>query len=209
MMKTTYADPGLSNYINTYFYPVKFDAETQDTVEYLGEKYVNQSKAKKSTHDLAIKLLGGKLSYPSTIFSNNNFQFNLLSAGYLETKKIEPILIFTVENAFRTSNFEDFNAAFEKTFYDTSAYDKKIKWSTFEEVNKLQKKKSKKTIVFLSTDWCNTGRVMKRTSFIDERTLKMLEEQSHLCLKMILVQRIPILPVNCMVILHWLLQKHF
>ncbi len=85
-----------------------------------------------------------------------------------------------MENAFRTSNFEDFNIAFEKTFYDTSSYDKAIKWLRFEEVSKLQKKKNKKTIVFLSTDWCNTGRVMKRTSFINEKTLKMLDEDFYI-----------------------------
>ena len=35
MMKTTYADPNLASYINAYFYPVKFDPEGKDTVEYL------------------------------------------------------------------------------------------------------------------------------------------------------------------------------
>lgn len=180
MMKTTYSDPGLANYINTYFYAVKFNAETHDTIEYLGEKYVNKNPAPKSTHDLAIKLLGSQLTYPSTIFSNNNFQFNLKTSGYLEVKKIEPILIFTVENIFRTTSFEDFNKNFEKTFFDTTSYDKAIKWESLNKLDKLQKKKNRKTILFVNTDWCNGCRVMKRTSFIDERSLKLLEEKFYL-----------------------------
>ena len=39
----------------------------------------------------------------------NNFEYNLLTQGYLDEKKIEPILIFMVENAWRTSIFDDFN----------------------------------------------------------------------------------------------------
>src|SRR5438552_498622 len=37
MMKTTYSVPELAQYINSYYYPVKFDAETRDTIEFLGE----------------------------------------------------------------------------------------------------------------------------------------------------------------------------
>src|ERR1700756_3443668 len=36
MVKTTYSDPNLAGYINTYFYPVQFNAETHDTIEYNG-----------------------------------------------------------------------------------------------------------------------------------------------------------------------------
>src|SRR5687767_14240687 len=39
MMQTTYANPGLAQYINTNFYAVKFNAESKDTIEYLGQKY--------------------------------------------------------------------------------------------------------------------------------------------------------------------------
>ncbi len=96
MIKTTYSDPGLANYINTYFYPIKFNAETKDTIEYNGVRYHNESSAPKTPHQLAKKMLGTSLTYPSTIFVNNNFQFNLLTQGYLEVRKIEPLLVFTV-----------------------------------------------------------------------------------------------------------------
>src|SRR5690606_19508439 len=37
MMRTTYSNPALAAYINQHFYPVKFNAEGKDTVEYNGE----------------------------------------------------------------------------------------------------------------------------------------------------------------------------
>ena len=100
MMATTYADPNLANYINTYFYPVKFDAEGKDTVEFMGEKYIPTSDKPRTTHPLAMKLLDGKLMYPTTLFMNGydktkkEFAMKMIAAGYLETQKIEPILIF-------------------------------------------------------------------------------------------------------------------
>ena len=39
MVRTTYSNPGIANYINANFYPVQFDAETTDTIEYNGKVY--------------------------------------------------------------------------------------------------------------------------------------------------------------------------
>lgn len=167
MMKTTYSDPNIAGYINTWFYPVKFDAETHDTIEYQGIKYVNRSTAKKSPHDLTLKFLGEKLSYPSTVFVSNNFQFNLLTQGYLEVKKIEPLLVFMVENAFRSSNYDDFSKHFEHTFYDTIFPKAKISWKSFKELPELEKKKPKKVMVSINTGFCNTCKVMNKTTFPD------------------------------------------
>jgi thiol-disulfide isomerase/thioredoxin len=116
MMKTTYSDPGLSQYVNSYFYPVKFNAEGKDTIEYLGKIYKPTSIAPKAPHEFAVTMLNGSLSYPSTVFINGydvqkkEFKLNMLAAGFLEVQKIEPMLVFTVENAFRNSNFDDFNS---------------------------------------------------------------------------------------------------
>ncbi|MGZ3902979.1 MAG: DUF255 domain-containing protein [Bacteroidia bacterium] len=180
MMKTTYSDPGLASYINAYFYPVKFDAETHDTIEYQGVKYFNRSAAKKSTHDLTIKFLGQNISYPSTVFVSNNFQFNLLTQGYMEVKKIEPLLVFVVEGAFRTSSFDDFNKSFQRAFYDTTKPKIKPDWHTFAEVAQLQKKKPKKTIISIGASFCNTCRVMNKGTFANEELLAYINKNFYL-----------------------------
>ena len=180
MMKTTYADPNIAVYINTYFYPVKFNAETHDTIEYNGEKFVNRGKEKKSPHDLALKFLGQSLSYPSTIFVSNNYQFNLLSQGYLDVKKIEPLLVFVVEGAFRTSSFDDFNKHFSNAFYDTVFVKKKPKEYSFSEAQEMQKKKSKKILVNIYADFCNTCRVMNQTTYTDTALANYLNKNYYL-----------------------------
>ncbi len=180
MNKTTYSDPGLANYINTYFYPVQFDAETHDTIEYNGTKYWNESKEKKSPHQLAIKMLNGKLSYPSTIFVNNNFQFSLLSQGFLEVRKIEPLLIYTVENVFRTSQYEDFRINFEKTFYDTTKIVDEVKWYSMNEALALNKKKPKKILVDVYSGFCNACKVMNKTVYNNKELAKYINDNFYL-----------------------------
>ena len=182
MMKTTYADPNLSSYINTYFYPVKFDAEGKDTVEFLGQKYLPTSDKPRTSHPLAVKLLGGKLMYPTTLFLNgfdkskNEFLLNMVASGYLETPKIQPILIFTLENAFRNSNYEDFRIAYEKSFFDSTTEKKleKLKWKTAKETFIQNPVPGKKKLVLMNTEWCNSCKVMKRSSFIDSLNVQYL-----------------------------------
>ncbi len=167
MMKTTYSNAGIANYINSNFYPVKFDAETKDTIEYNGKIYKPTSKEPKTPHELAIKFLGTSLSYPSTMFVTNNFEYNLLSQGFIEDKKIEPLLIFMVENAWRNSVYDEFNKHFNRTFIDTNYIKTPVKIYSVSELEKLQKKKPKKVLVNINADFCNTGKVMTQTTFVD------------------------------------------
>ncbi len=180
MMKTTYSNPGLANYINTNFYPVKFNAETKDTIEYNGKIYKPLSPEPKTAHELAVKFLGSRLSYPSTMFVTNNFEFNLLSQGYLEDKKIEPLLIFMVENAWQTSVYEEFEKHFTNTFYDTNFAKAPVKLYSVQEVEKLQKKKPKKVLVNVGADFCNTCNIMTKTTFLDTSIANYINKNFYL-----------------------------
>jgi thioredoxin-related protein len=182
MINTTYSDPSLANYINSYFYPVKFNAETKDTIEFLGVNYFNESKLPKTPHQLAIKFLGNSLSYPSTVFVNNNYQFNLVTQGYLDVKKIEPLLIYTVENIFRTSSYDVFKKMFDRSFYDTLKlnHPEKIKWMKWKEATALQKVTSKKIIVSIGTNWCSGCKIMNQSTFCDSLIAEYINANFYL-----------------------------
>jgi thioredoxin-related protein len=181
MMRTTYSDPNLAGYINTWFYPVKFNAEGHDTIEYMGTKYVNPGKEARSTHQLAIKFLGNKLSYPSTLFISNNFQFQLNSSGYLDNRQLEPILVYTVENIFRTTAYDEFKVHFQKAFYDTvKSKEPPVKWYTLSEAQKLNKKAPRKFMVDVYTTWCNGCQVMNKTTFSDPLIKEYLSKHFYL-----------------------------
>jgi thioredoxin-related protein len=180
MMKTTYSNPSLAGYINQHFYAVKFNAETKDTIEYQGKVYKPLSPAPRTPHELTVKFLGEKMSYPSTVFVTNTFSYNLLVQGYLEDKKIEPMLVFFVENTWQTSTFDEFNKHFTHAFYDTAYKKQPVKVYTIGEVEKLQKKNRKKVLVSLGAPFCNTGIVMNKTTFTDTSIAKYLSEKYYL-----------------------------
>jgi thioredoxin-related protein len=180
MMKTTYSNPGIAGYINQNFYPVKFNAETKDTVEYNGKKYFPTSKEPKTPHQLAVKFLGTSLTYPSTFFITNNFEFNLLSQGYMDEKKLEPLLIFLVENVFRTTQYEDFSERFTKSFYDTMFPKKQIKTYSIQEAIVLMKTKPKKILVNIYADFCNSCRVQTKSTFVDTSIASYIEKNFYL-----------------------------
>lgn len=184
MIKTTYSNPNIAGYINSFFYPVKFDAETKDTIEYNGKIYKPTSKAPKTPHELAIKFLGNSLSYPSTIFVNNNFEFSLLTQGYLDTKKIEPLLVYTVENVFKTTIYEDFAAQFEHTFYDTVFPKGSVKIYSINELEKIQKTSrqglTKKTLVCISSSFCNSCKVQNATTIKDSAVANYINKNFYL-----------------------------
>lgn len=177
MMKTTYSEKDLADYINIYFYPVQFNAEGHDTITYLGKVYKPTGTAPRSPHEFAIAMLQGQLSYPSTLFLNgfdatkNEFLLNMRAAGFLERSKIEPMLVFTVENVFRNASYDDFGQQFEKAFRDSTLDEalKKLTWTKPADFFNKPAIEKKKSIVLMHTGWCNSCRVMQRTSFIDQQ----------------------------------------
>ncbi|MBP8765025.1 MAG: DUF255 domain-containing protein, partial [Ferruginibacter sp.] len=65
MDKKTYTNENVVAYINKKFYAVKFNAESKATLSFLGKDYAYNKKEK--IHELAKKLAGYELGFPSTI----------------------------------------------------------------------------------------------------------------------------------------------
>lgn len=174
MMKTTYSNPGLAAYINQNFYPVKFNAETKDTIEFNGKIYKPLSPEPRTPHELALFFLGNNLSYPSTVFMTNQFQYRLLSQGYLKENDLEPFLVFFTENAWRNVPFEEFKNYFQKTFYDTP----------YQTIHPPLPKNSKlyginrKKIVIMGANFSLTGKMMDKTTFTDSALKEVLKKYS-------------------------------
>ncbi len=116
MEATTYSNPAIADYINENYYPVKLNAERKDTVR-LGEQvFINQNpQGRRTPHDLAVSLLNGKMSYPSTVLLDENVQMlNPPINGYLDAASIEPILHYFGDNNHKKKiSWEDFQKNFE------------------------------------------------------------------------------------------------
>jgi len=174
MMQTTYSNEALAGYINNWFYPVKFDAETRDTVFYRDTMYVNTSTGPRPPHQFALKMLGPRLSYPSTVFITADYRFSLMAGGYLDVANIEPLLVFVVENGFRTTPYEIFKDAFSDAFRDTTGKARRPMLS-MAQADSLNRHARRKTIVNLTTPWCNSCRMNALATLNDDRCRDILD----------------------------------
>ncbi|HZK08644.1 MAG TPA: DUF255 domain-containing protein [Bacteroidales bacterium] len=117
MDSNTFSDPVIAKYMNENFWPVKFDAEGSDPVTVNGQTFVNPNPDKKrSAHQLAIALLNGKMSYPSFAFLDQETRLITILPGYNTPEKIEPVLHFIVEEAYKNESFQDFQVSFKGSF---------------------------------------------------------------------------------------------
>lgn len=89
MDKDTFQNPEVAAYMTENFYMVKLDGEGADPIEFKGKTYKFVPSGRKGYHELAAALMQGRLSYPTTIFLDE--EFNMLSPvpGY---QKPEPFL---------------------------------------------------------------------------------------------------------------------
>lgn len=110
MDKETYANPKVAAYINEKYYAVKFDAESRDSVEWNGKKY--GYNATNRANDLAIHLMYGQMSYPTTIFLSALAAQPAPLPGYLKPKELESPLKFFGDGVYKTKNFPEFMKGF-------------------------------------------------------------------------------------------------
>lgn len=97
---TTYQDSSVVAYINSHFHATKFNAETTEKIMYRDTVYENKGK----THDLAIKLMYGKMSYPTTLFMIEDMNLVAPIPGYLTRESIQPYLFYFGEQAYKPNN---------------------------------------------------------------------------------------------------------
>jgi thioredoxin-related protein len=112
MDASTFANPAIAKILNEEYYAVKFDAETNDTINYGGKQFINEGGGR-SPHQLAVALLRGKMSYPSVAYLNEQNQLLTSVPGYYTPDRLEPVLMFFAEDAFNSQSFEDYQKTFK------------------------------------------------------------------------------------------------
>jgi thioredoxin-related protein len=115
MDQKTFSHPEIANYLNKYFYPVKFNAESKTPITFMGKVFENNGQGRRSPHELAAALLQGKMSYPSVAYLDENNKLLTAVPGYYPPSQMEPILKFFGGDHYKTKSWEDFSKTFVGT----------------------------------------------------------------------------------------------
>lgn len=112
MTQRTFQDPKVAAYLNEHFYPVKFDAESKEDVQYDGKTFTHLPEAgRRGIHTLAYALVDGNLRYPSIVFMDENVQRITISPGYKDAKDFMMELEYCAEEHYVDKKFSEFKAA--------------------------------------------------------------------------------------------------
>lgn len=116
MDKKTFSNDTIIDIINKYFYAVKFDGESKDTYTFLGKEYKFVAGGRNGYNELAAAWLQGKLSYPTIVYLDENLATIYPVPGYYEPKQIEPVLMYTALEKYKTTSYEDYTKSFVSIF---------------------------------------------------------------------------------------------
>lgn len=115
MDKKTFSHPTIAAYLNKYFYPVKFNAESKAPITFQGILFENNGSGNRSPHELAAALLQGKMSYPSVAYMDEENKLLTAVPGYYPPEQMEPILKYFGGNHYKTTPWEEYSKAFVST----------------------------------------------------------------------------------------------
>lgn len=116
MDKATYEQKEVVEYINEHYYAVKFDAEQHEDVV-LGERTFKfrADQGRRGVHELAVAMMDGKMSYPTTIFFNEQLQRITPLPGYQGPVDMLAILHYINDEVYKTDpNLQGYIAAFKE-----------------------------------------------------------------------------------------------
>ena len=108
MDRETYSHQQIADYINHNFYPVKFNAEQTESIEFDGHMFKYVPQGRRGVHELAATLTNNQLSYPTTVFMDEQLRVISPVPGYLKPKDMAPILEFIGEGYYKNQDFNSF-----------------------------------------------------------------------------------------------------
>jgi thioredoxin-related protein len=114
MSANTFGNAVIAKYVNENFYPVKFDAETFDSVSFNGYTFKNRNPpgSSRPVHDFAHSILDGKLVYPSIVFLNEEVKKIQTMTGYYKANEFEPVLKYFGSGKYKDTSWEEFQKTF-------------------------------------------------------------------------------------------------
>lgn len=110
MDRTSFRHPKLVEFINANFYPVKFNAESPDTVLFNGRQFSFNMDTR--AHRLAEYLLDGQLEFPAMVFLPAPGEKPAALFGYMKARELEAPLRYFADSSLRAMSFIEFNKNF-------------------------------------------------------------------------------------------------
>ena len=101
MDEKTFSDEDLQAYLREGYHLVKFNAEERQPIAFRGATYSFQGSGQRGYHQLAAKLLDGRLGYPSLVILDEELAVTKVIRGYKDAPSLRAELEREVVSAGR------------------------------------------------------------------------------------------------------------
>lgn len=82
MDKQTFGDPDVQKFLGEHFYVIKMNAEQKEPITFRGKTYEWVKAGRSGVNTLAQELMGGRLSYPTMVYLDENLEKIESKPGY-------------------------------------------------------------------------------------------------------------------------------
>ncbi len=110
MDKDTFQNAEVAAYMADNFYMVKLDGEGKEDIIFKGKTFKFVPSGRKGYHEFAAALMQGKMSYPTTVFLDE--EMNMLSPipGYQKPKPFLNIAKYFGDNIYKDKDWKEYTA---------------------------------------------------------------------------------------------------
>lgn len=108
MEATAYKDSLVVSVLNNDYYPVKFNAERKDSMEYKGFVFTFEPSGEHGFHQLASSLLNGEMSYPGLVILDENERRINIMRGYRTPEVLAGTLMYFADDGHLKKNAQQF-----------------------------------------------------------------------------------------------------
>ena len=109
MDKDTFQNTEVAAYMADNFYMVKLDGEGKEDIEFKGKTFKFVPSGRNGYHEFAAALMQGKMSYPTTVFLDE--EMNMLSPipGYQKAKPFLNIAKYFGDNIYKSKDWAEYS----------------------------------------------------------------------------------------------------
>ena len=117
MDRETFTNPVVAKILNTYYIPVKFDAEGSAEFSWHNNKYAGSATApgaKRGTHNFAKAVLGTRMGFPSFGLFNSDQSKLTIIQGYQSADDLIMVLWYFASGDYKRYAFDKYQKIFDK-----------------------------------------------------------------------------------------------
>ena len=113
MDEVTFRDAHVVQFINENFYPVKLDAENEESIEFKDKVYRFAKTGQRGYHELAVEMLGGRMSFPTVVFLDEELEIIQPLNGYKSPEDFEKIIMYFAQNHYKKTPWSTFEQEYK------------------------------------------------------------------------------------------------